>query len=120
MTGAASNDVFATDLSTSMTGSTVDIRTTNTRNEYGERTHSGAAVTYPAHVQRVAVNPAGFDDDVTVQYVVSIPSTTIVVDTTAEVVLPAPISGAREIIKVAEHTDAIGRCGVTLYLGTRS
>tara|TARA_R110000744_G_scaffold42497_7_gene95932 strand:+ start:654 stop:1019 length:366 start_codon:yes stop_codon:yes gene_type:complete len=119
MTGAASNAVFATDLSVGMTASTVTVRSTSTVNVYNERSFSGSATTYPAHIQQITVNPPGFDDDITVEYVVTIPSTTLAIDTLDEIVLPAPISSSREIVKVNTYTDAIGQCGVTVYLGAR-
>ena len=91
MTGAASNKAMAAALVDSA-GSTVQIRTGSTVNEYGERTWTGTPVDWPAHIERVASNPPGFDDEVLVEWRVLIPSTTITVDTNAEITLPAPLS----------------------------
>ena len=50
---AAQSQQFMTDLKVNMTPDTVQIRTTSTVNNYGERTYSGGATTYDAYIIRV-------------------------------------------------------------------
>ena len=47
---ALPSQTFMTDLKVNMTPDTVDIRTTSTVNNYGERTYTGGATTYDAYI----------------------------------------------------------------------
>jgi hypothetical protein len=119
VTGAASNAVFAADLRKS-SSSTVEIRSANTINNYGERTYTGTPVEYPCHVQAVTTQPLGVNLDEVVEYVVYIPVTDLVIDTDAEMKLPAPINDTRPIVRIVDRTDATGPCGTTIYVGRRT
>lgn len=118
MTGAASNDVFATDLAVNMTPDTIQVRTSSTVNNHGERTYSGSAVTFDAYIRRATVEEAGLNRDAKVEYVAWVPSTTADIDTKDQVTLPAPISDVRPVVKAEIRRDPLGQTGVVLYLGT--
>lgn len=118
MTGAASNDVFATDLAVNMTPDSVQVRTSSSVNNYGERSYSGDAVTFDAYIRRATSEEAGMNRDAVVEYVCWIPSTTADIDTKDQVTLPAPISDVRPVIKAETRRDPLGQTGVVLYVGS--
>ena len=122
MTGASPSAVFATDLKVQMTPTTVDIRTTPTRNNYGEISYSGSATTYPAYVRRITSAERDIDSDLArCEYVAYIPDQSLTLEIDDQITLPAPISGTRPIIKVDLRSDAIGQVGVVAFVGrTRS
>lgn len=120
MTGAASNDVFATDLKVHMTPDTVQVRTTSTVNNYGERSYTGDPVTFDAYIRRATVEEEGMNRDARVEYVVWIPSTSAAVTTKDQVTLPAPINDTRPVVKSATRRDPLGQTGIVLYIGTGS
>lgn len=118
VTGAASNDVFATDLAVNMTPDSVQVRTSSSVNNYGERSYSGDAVTFDAYIRRATSEEAGMNRDAVVEYVCWIPSTTADIDTKDQVTLPAPISDVRPVIKAETRRDPLGQTGVVLYVGS--
>ncbi len=63
MAAASPSTVFLTDLKVNMTPDTVDIRTTSSVNDYGERSYTGGASTYDAYIRRA--NEADRDVDET-------------------------------------------------------
>ncbi len=112
---------FMVDLKTNMTPDTVSIRTTSTVNSYGERTYSGAATTYDAYIIRVEEARRTADENLSdVDYIAYIPNATIAVDITSEIVLPAPISETRPIVRVNTKRDPLGQVAQVIYVGSKS
>lgn len=120
MTGASPSAVFATDLKVQMTPTSVDIRTTPSRNNYGEISYSGSATTYPAYVRRITEAERDADKDLTLcDFIAYIPDQSLTLEVEDQITLPAPISATRPIVKVDLRSDALGQVGVLAYLGRR-
>ena len=120
MTGASPSAVFATDLKVQMTPTTVDIRITPSRNNYGEISYSGSATTYPAYVRRITAADRDTDNDLArCEYVAYIPDQSLTLEVEDQITLPAPSSGTRPIVKIDIRSDAIGQVGVVAYIGSR-
>jgi hypothetical protein len=118
---AAQSQQFMTDLKVNMTPDTVQIRTTSTVNNYGERTYSGGATTYDAYILRVEEARRSADENlVDVDYIAYIPNATIAVDTDSQITLPAPISETRPIVRVNTKRDPLGQVAQVVYVGTKS
>ena len=118
---AAVTDQFWTDLKVNMTPDTVDIRTSSTVNNYGERTFSGGSTSYDAYITRVTESDRGDRNDlIDVEWIAYIPDGTITVDVDAEITLPAPISGTRPIVRVNTKRDPNGQAAVVVYVGAKS
>lgn len=115
---AAPTDQFWTDLKVNMTPDTVDVRTSSTVNNYGERTFSGSATTYDAHVRRVTRADRGDRNDLAdVDWIVTIPDDSIALAVDDEMTLPAPVSAVRPIVRVNILKDTTGQVGVQAYVG---
>ena len=120
MTGASPSAVFATDLKVQMTPTSVDVRTSSTVNNYGERSFSGGATTYPAYVRKMTLAERDISEDlVDCEYIVYIPDQSLTLAVDDQVTLPAPISGTRPIRRVDIRSDALGQVGVVAYCGMR-
>ena len=120
MTGASPSAVFATDLKVNMTPTSVSVRTSSTVNNYGERSYSGGATSYPAYVRRVTQAERDTSEDLErCDYVVYIPDQTLTMETDDQVTRPAPISATRPITKVDIRSDALGQVGLVLFIGRR-
>jgi hypothetical protein len=120
VTGASPSAVFATDLKVNMTPTSVSVRTSSTVNNYGERSYSGDATSYPAYVRRVTQAERDTSEDLErCDYVVYIPDQTLTMETDDQVTLPAPISATRPITKVDIRNDALGQVGLVLFIGRR-
>lgn len=118
---ALPSDQFWTDLQVNMTPDTVDIRTTSTLNNFGERTFSGSATTYQAFIRRVEESDRGrIKDDAVADWVVYIPSDTATIAVDDEITLPAPVSGTRPILRVDTKKDAAGQVAVLVFVGQKS
>lgn len=118
MTGASPSAVFATALKNEMTPTTVDIRTTPSRNNYGEISYSGSATTYAAYVKKTTEA----DRDVSREtqqcdYLVYIPDQSLTLEVEDQITLPAPISATRPIKRVDLRSDALGQVCVVAYIG---
>ena len=118
MTGASPSAVFSTDLKVQMTPTSVDVRTTPSRNNYGEISYSGSATTYPAYVRRVTRSERETDTDLArCEYVAYIPTQTLTLEVDDQITLPAPISGTRPIVRIDIRSDALGQVAVVAYIG---
>jgi hypothetical protein len=118
VTGASPSAVFATDLKVQMTPTTVSIRTTPSRNNYGEISYSGDATSYPAYVRRITEADRDVDSDLSrCEFVAYIPDESLTLEVEDQITLPAPISGTRPIVKVDLRSDAIGQVGVVAFIG---
>ncbi len=115
MAAASPSAAFIADITRNMTPDSVDIRTTSTVNNYGERTWTGSATSYDAYVRRV--NEA--DRDVNVDNIAYIPSSSLTLNVADEITLPAPLSAIRPIVKVETRKDALGQVAVIAYVGTK-
>ena len=94
---AAVSQQFMTDLKVNMTPDTVQIRTTSTVNNYGERTYSGSATSYDAYIIRVEESRRNADENLRdIDYIAYIPDGTIAADVDSQITLPAPISATDE------------------------
>lgn len=117
---AAVTDQFWTDLKANL-ADTVDVRTSSTTNNYGERTFSGSATTYDAYIRQVTEterNVAG--DNAVADWVVYIPSDTVTLGLDDELTLPAPVSAIRPVLRVDIKKDATGQVGVIAFVGQKS
>ena len=120
MTGASPSAVFATALKNEMTPTTVDVRTSSTGNNYGERSYTGSATTYPAYVRRITQAERDSSNDlIKCDYVAYIPDQTLTLAVDDQITLPAPISGTRPIVQIDIRSDALGQVGVVAYMGRR-
>lgn len=118
MTGASSSDVFATAIRTNMTPQSVSTRVASSSvNAYGEATFSGDATAYPCYVERTVNQPAGIDENATVEFTVYIPDQTVALTVDSQITLPAPISATRPIIAVETLADPLGQVGQVIYVG---
>ena len=118
---AAQSQQFMTDLKVNMTPDTVQIRTTSTVNNYGERTYSGGVTTYDAYIIRVEEARRNADENlIDVDYIAYIPNATIDVDVTGQITLPAPISDTRPIVRVTPKRDPLGQVAQIVYVGSKS
>jgi hypothetical protein len=118
---AAQSQQFMTDLKVNMTPDTVEIRTTSTVNNYGERSYSGGATTYDAYIIRVEEAQRSVDDNlVDVDYIAYIPNATIAADTDSQITLPSPISETRPIVRVNTKRDPLGQVAQVVYVGAKS
>ncbi len=118
---AAVTDQFWTDLKVNMTPDTVDVRTSSTVNNYGERTFTGGSTTYDAYIMRVNESDRGDRNDlIDVEWIAYIPDGTITVDVDDEITLPAPISATRPIVRVNTKRDPNGQAAVVVYVGAKS
>jgi len=101
-----------------MTPTTVDIRTTPTRNNYGEISYSGSATSYDAYVRRITAAERDVNTDIArCEYVAYIPHQTLALEVDDQISLPSPISATRPIVKVDLRSDALGQVGVIAYIG---
>jgi hypothetical protein len=117
---AVSNQ-FATDLKVNMTPDTVEVRTSSTVNNYGERAFTGGATTYDAYITRVDEATRGDRNDlINVDWVVYIPDSSVTIGVDDQITLPAPVSGVRPIVRVNTKRDPAGQVGVVVYVGARS
>ncbi len=120
MTGASPSAVFATDLKVQMTPTSVSVRTSSTVNNYGERSFTGDATSYPAYVRKLSLAERDQTEDTAdCEYIVYIPDQSLTLAVDDQVTLPAPISGTRPIRRVDLRSDALGQVGVVIYCGTR-
>tara|TARA_R100001443_G_scaffold99002_1_gene106126 strand:+ start:108 stop:473 length:366 start_codon:yes stop_codon:yes gene_type:complete len=118
VTGASPASVFATDLKVQMTPTTVDIRTSSTLNNYGERTFTGDATTYPAYVRKSTRAERDISTETDqCDYIAYIPDQTLSLNVDDQITLPAPISGTRPIVRVDHKSNALGQVGLVVYLG---
>jgi hypothetical protein len=120
VTGASPSAVFATDLKVGMTPTSVDVRTSSTSNNYGERSYSGGATSYPAYVRKITDADRSTSEDLqTCEYKVYIPDQTLTLEVDDQITLPAPVSGVRPIKRVETKSDALGQVGVIAWIGVR-
>ncbi len=118
---ALPSDQFWTDLKVNMTPDTVDVRTSSTLNNYGERTFSGSTVSHDCYIRQVTEAERGlFDDEGVADWVVYIPSDTISLDIDDELTLPAPVSGIRPIVRVDIKKGPVGQEAVIAFVGQKS
>jgi hypothetical protein len=118
---AAQSQQFMTDLKVNMTPDTVQIRTTSTVNNYGERTYTGGATSYDAYIIRVEEARRNADENlIDVDYIAYIPDGSIDVDTDGQITLPAPISATRPIVRVNTKRDPLGQVAQVVYVGAKS
>ena len=118
---AAVSQQFMTDLIVNMTQDTVQIRTTSTVNNYGERTYSGSATSYDAYIIRVEESRRSADEILRViVYIAYIPDGTIAADVDSQITLPAPISATRPIVRVNTKRDPLGQVAQVVYVGVKS
>jgi hypothetical protein len=118
---AAQSQQFMTDLKVNMTPDTVQIRTTSTVNNYGERTFTGGATTYDAYILRVEESQRNVDENlVDVDYIAYIPNATIAADVDSQITLPSPISATRPIVRVNTKRDPLGQVAQVIYVGNKS
>ena len=112
---------FMTDLKVNMTPDIIQVRTTSTVNSYGERTYSGANVSYDAYIVRVDEAMRTPEENlIDVDYIVYIPNATIAVAITSQITLPAPISETRPIVRVNTKRDPLGQVAQVVYVGSTS
>ena len=112
---------FMTDLKVNMTPDTVEIRTTSSVNNYGERTYTGGATTYDAYILRVEEARRNADENlIDVDYIAYIPNASIAVDVTGQITLPSPISETRPIVRVNTKRDPLGQVAQVIYVGSKS
>ena len=116
---AAPSATFLTDLKVNMTPDTVDIRTTSTVNNYGERAFSGSATTYDCYIRRA--NEADRDENelTKVAWVVYIPDSSLTLNVEDQITLPSPISAIRPLVKVETKKDPLGQVAVVAYVGNK-
>ena len=118
---AAQSQQFMTDLKVNMTPDTVQIRTTSSVNNYGERTYTGGATSYDAYIIRVEEARRNADENlVDVDYIAYIPDASIAVDPDGQITLPAPISATRPIVRVNTKRDPLGQVAQVVYVGAKS
>jgi|TARA_B100000519_G_C13921255_1_gene286916 hypothetical protein len=118
---AAVSQQFMTDLKVNMTPDTVQIRTTSTVNNYGERTYSGSATSYDAYIIRVEESRRSADENLRdIDYIAYIPDGTIAADVDSQITLPAPISATRPIVRVNTKRDPLGQVAQVVYVGVKS
>ena len=118
---ALPSQTFMTDLKVNMTPDTVDIRTTSTVNNYGERTYTGGATTYDAYIIRVEEARRNADENlIDVDYIAYIPDASIAIDVSGQITLPSPISETRPILRVNTKRDPLGQVAQVVYVGTKS
>lgn len=112
---------FMTDLKVNMTPDTIQVRTTSTVNSYGERTYSGANVSYDAYIIRVDEARRNAEENlIDVDYICYVPDATIAIGITSQITLPAPISETRPIVRVNTKRDPLGQVAQVIYVGTKS
>lgn len=118
---ALQSQQFMTDLKVNMTPDTVQIRTTSTVNNYGERTYSGSATSYDAYIIRVEESRRSADENLRdIDYIAYIPDGTIAADVDSQITLPAPISATRPIVRVNTKRDPLGQVAQVVYVGVKS
>jgi len=118
---ASQSQTFMTDLKVNMTPDTVEIRTTSTVNNYGERTFTGGATTYDAYILRVEEARRNADENlIDVDYLCYIPDASIAVDVDGQITLPSPISETRPIVRVNTKRDPLGQVAQVIYVGSKS
>jgi len=118
---ASQSQTFMTDLKVNMTPDTVEIRTTSSVNNYGERTYTGGATTYDAYILRVEEARRSADENlIDVDYLCYIPDASIAVDVTGQITLPSPISETRPIVRVNTKRDPLGQVAQVIYVGSKS
>ena len=118
---AAVSQQFMTDLKVNMTPDTVQIRTTSTVNNYGERTYSGSATSYDAYIIRVEESRRSADENLRdIDYIAYIPDGTIAADVDSQITLPAPITATRPIVRVNTKRDPLGQVAQVVYVGVKS
>jgi hypothetical protein len=115
---AAPSAQFMTDLKVNMTPDTVDVRTSPTLNNYGERSYTGSTTTYDAYITRRNDAGRGLDtDDIDYDYIVYIPDASLTLNVQDQITLPSPVSAVRPIVKVSTRKDPLGQVGVVAYVG---
>ena len=83
---ASQSQQFMTDLKVNMTPDTVQIRTTSTVNNYGERTYSGGATTYDAYIIRVEEARRTADENlIDIDYIADSPDASIAVEPAGQI-----------------------------------
>ena len=118
---AAPSQTFMTDLKVNMTPDTIQVRTTSTVNSYGERTYSGANVSYDAYIIRVDEARRNAEENlIDVDYICYVPDATIAIGITSQITLPAPISETRPIVRVNTKRDPLGQVAQVIYVGNKS
>ena len=115
----ASTVQFLTDIKNDMTPDTVEIRTTSTVNNYGERAFSGAATTYDCYIRRANEAERDMDDLVKIAWVVYIPDASLTLNVEDQITLGAPVSATRPLVKVETRKDPLGQVGVVAYVGNK-
>ena len=110
-----------TDLKVNMTPDTVQIRTTSTVNNYGERSYSGSATSYDAYIIRVEEARRNADENLRdIDYICYIPDASLTVDVDDQITLPAPVSATRPIVRVNTKRDPLGQVAQVVYVGAKS
>ena len=118
---AAQSQQFMTDLKVNMTPDTVQIRTTSTVNNFGERSYTGSATSYDAYIIRVEAARRNADVNLSdVDFICYIPDASIAVDPEGQITLPSPISATRPIIRVNTKRDPLGQVAQVIYVGKAS
>ena len=118
---AAVTDQFWTDLKVNMTPDTVQVRTSSTLNNYGERTFTGSAATYDAYIRQISeTERTASTDGAIADWVVYIPSDTVTLEIDDELTLPAPVSAIRPVVRVDIKKDPGGQVGVIAFVGQKS
>ena len=118
---ASQSQTFMPALKVNMTPDTVEIRTTSTVNNYGERTYTGGATSYDAYILRVEEARRNADENlIDVDYLCYIPDASIAVDVTGQITLPSPISETRPIVRVNTKRDPLGQVAQIIYVGSKS
>jgi hypothetical protein len=118
---ASQSQQFMTDLKVNMTPDTVQIRTTSTVNNYGERSYSGSATSYDAYIIRVEEARRNADENLRdIDYICYIPDASLTVDVDDQITLPAPVSATRPIVRVNTKRDPLGQVAQVVYVGAKS
>ena len=95
---------------------TVGVRAMSSRNSYGEEQYTGSATSYAAYVQRYTRAGRATDrEDTIIEWVAYIPSSTLTLDTHAEVEYPTGV--IRPVVAVDYRFDEHGQQFVVVSIG---
>lgn len=114
---ALQTDQFWTDLKVDLTPDTVDVRTSATVNDYGERTFSGGATTYDCWIRRAEVAERDIDERIVIEWVVYIPDDSLTLNVDDQLTLGAPVSATRPVVRADSRRDETGQVAVVAYVG---
>jgi len=118
---ALPSQTFMTDLKVNMTPDTVQIRTTSSVNNYGERTYTGGATSYDAYIVRVEEGRRSADETlIDIDYICYLPDASVAIDPDGQITLPSPISATRPIVRVNTKRDPLGQVAQVVYVGSTS